>query len=224
MLGARPEALKRWIQTTDFRVWLLFAAQLLTAFTGFQVAVRKGPMSQFACHHENDTITLFFAIILSAFLGPFMSLQFEGELSEAEQFYMHDHLAQTLFYLCSQLFIVWRVRAVFKPPEIEGFGRLFTLFPGFFEKLPKVIELIYKVAALDDAQASLFLLWLRVTYFCREACSMSFKTVALSPDDDVVFELLKDSPNYGSDECQEHLSSMEHALNPKRKSADLIRA
>jgi hypothetical protein len=224
MLGARPEALKRWIQTTDFRVWLLFAAQLLTAFTGFQVAVRKGTMSQFACHHENDTITLFFAIILSAFLGPFMSLQFEGELSEAEQFYMHDHLAQTLFYLCSQLFIVWRARAVFKPPEIEGFGRLFTLFPGFFEKLPMVIELIYKLAALDDAGASFFLLWLRVTFFCREACSMTFKTVALPPDDDVVFELLPNSPNYGRDEIQEHLSSMKDALDPEKKSTDPIRA
>jgi hypothetical protein len=53
---------------------------------------------------------------------------------------------------------------------------------------------------------------------------MTFKTVALPPDDDVVFELLKNSPNYGNAECQEHLSSMKDALDPKKKSTDPIRA
>ena len=73
-----------------------------------------------------------------------MSQRFRGDLSEAEQYYMVDHMAQTLFYLCSQLILVHKPRTEFKGPVNEGFGRLFTEFPGFQEKLPLLIELMYR--------------------------------------------------------------------------------
>ena len=69
MLHPRADAVRHWIQTTDFGVELPLVAQILEALTGFKVEVRRGEILKYASYQESDLTTLFFSTVLSGFLG-----------------------------------------------------------------------------------------------------------------------------------------------------------